>query len=70
MIDYSVPKTGRVNLDVFDITGRKVTSLVDEVKSAGNYRYDFNASNLATGIYLYTLKADGVNITKKMMLVK
>jgi len=70
LIIFSVPKTGRVNLDVFDITGKKVASLVDEVKSAGNYRYDFNASDLSTGIYLYKLKADGISITKKMVMIK
>jgi hypothetical protein len=70
IIRYSVPKTSNVKLDVFDITGKKVASLVDEVKSAGNYRYSFDASNIAAGVYLYTLKTDGASFTKKMVLVK
>jgi len=70
LIDFSVPKSGNVQLVVYDITGKKVAALVDEVMSVGNYRYDFDGSNLAAGVYLYTLKAEGINITKKMVMVK
>jgi len=69
-IEYSVPKAGNVSLEVYDMTGKKVATLVNETKAVGNYRYDFNAGGLASGVYIYSLKADGVNLTKKMILVK
>ena len=70
LIEFSVSKTGKVKLEVFDITGRKVATLADEIKSAGSYRYDFDASNLAAGVYLYKLRTESESITKKMVLVK
>jgi len=70
LIDYSVPKAGNVSLEVYDLTGKKVATLVNEDKAVGNYRYDFNAGGLASGVYIYTLKANGINLTKKMILVK
>jgi type IX secretion system substrate protein len=70
LIDYSVAKAGNVTLEVYDISGKKIATLVNEDKAVGNYRVDFNASGFASGIYLYTLKADGVSLTKKMLLVK
>ena len=70
LIDYSVPKAGNVSLEVYDITGKKVATLVNEVKPVGNYRFDFNAGGLASGVYIYTLKTDGISLTKKMLLVK
>ncbi|HEY3250293.1 MAG TPA: T9SS type A sorting domain-containing protein [Ignavibacteria bacterium] len=70
LIDFSIPKAGKVSLEVFDIRGRKVATLIDEEKTAGNYRVDFYASDLSSGVYLYTLKGDGVSLSKKMLLVK
>jgi len=70
LIDFSVPKAGNVILEVYDMTGKKVATLVNEDKAVGNYRYDFNAGGFASGVYLYTLKADGISLTKKMILVK
>jgi hypothetical protein len=50
--------------------GKEITTLVNEVKSAGSYDVKFNASNLSSGIYLYTLKTDKYSQSKKMILVK
>ncbi len=58
-------------LKVYDITGREVQTLVNESQTAGTYKVDFKGVYLASGVYFYTLIADGVKIdTKKMVLVK
>jgi hypothetical protein len=70
IIDFSVPAAGKVEILLFDITGKKVAVLVNDEVTAGNYRYDFDGSKLAAGVYLYSLRSPGVNITRKMVLVK
>lgn len=69
-ISYSIPIQSKVSLVVYDITGRKVAELVNEFKVAGEYQATFNAGNLSSGIYFYTLTANGKASTKKMMLIK
>ncbi len=69
-IRYSLPKEGYVSLKVFNILGSEVATLVSQNQKAGNYELEFNASNLPSGIYFYTLSSNNVTITKKMMLVK
>jgi len=69
-IRYSIPKRSNVTLTVYDILGNEVASLVDEEKDRGVYTVTFNASALASGIYFYTLRAEGFIQTKKMLLLK
>ena len=69
-ITYVLPKTENVSLKVYDVLGREVATLVNEVKPAGAYTVPFNASNLASGVYFYKLQAGSFVQTKKMMLVK
>ena len=69
-INYNIPKTARVKLIVYDILGREVKTLVNEVKSPGKYYAFFNANNLASGIYFYRLQADNLIKTNKMILLK
>jgi hypothetical protein len=69
-INFSIPTRGLVKLSVFDITGKEVVSLVNEVKPAGNYAVDFNASALSSGIYFYKIEAGNFTQTKKLMLIK
>lgn len=69
-IKFSIPKAGFVNLKVYDVTGREVAKLVDQNLNAGTFNYDFDASFLSSGIYFYSLSADGYNNVKKMILVK
>ncbi len=69
-IKYSVAKPGLVTLKVFDVLGREVTSLVNEVKAAGNYEINFNAQKLSSGIYFYTLHSSDFSQTKKFVLLK
>jgi Secretion system C-terminal sorting domain len=69
-IKFAISKNGFVNLKVYDMSGREVSSLVNEVLAAGKYEYSFNASSLSSGVYFYTLKTEGFTETKKMMLIK
>ena len=69
-IRYSIPKESKVSLIVYDITGREIKSLVNDLKTAGNYSVVFNGSSLASGIYFYRLKAANFVQTKKLVLVK
>jgi len=69
-INYALPTDGQVSIKIFDMAGKEVMSLVNEVKTAGYYSVNFNASNLSSGIYFYSLSAADFTATKKMMLVK
>ncbi|MDQ3022587.1 MAG: T9SS type A sorting domain-containing protein [Bacteroidota bacterium] len=73
-INYDLPFDGKVSIKIFDMAGKEVETLLNEVKAAGYYTLDFNASSLSSGIYFYTLSAEanGQNFvsTKKMMLIK
>jgi len=69
-ISYTLPTDELVMLKVYDILGREVTTLVNEVKQAGTYSVSFDASNLASGIYFYTISAGKFHLTKKMLLLR
>lgn len=69
-ISYALPKSGLVTLSVYDILGKEVATLVNEVKSAGSYSVDFNASNFTSGVYFYKIETNGFSDIKKMMLIK
>lgn len=69
-IRFGLPKSGKVKLVVFDITGRIVKTLVNKEMAAGNYAVDFNASSLSSGVYFYRIEAGEFTATKKMLLVK
>ena len=69
-INFALPKNGLVTLKIYDVLGREVRALVNEVKSAGQYSVDFNASEFSSGVYFYKLEADGFSDIKRMMLIK
>jgi len=69
-INYSLAKPGIVKLSVYDITGSKIATIVNENKPAGNYSVKFNGGNLASGIYLYRLESGGYNASRKFILMK
>ena len=69
-ITYTLPKSGNVELRVYDLIGREVAVLVNELKQPGIHTVDFNASNLASGVYFYRIKAGEFTDVKKMILVK
>jgi dienelactone hydrolase len=73
-IRYQVSGTSDVRLEVFDVLGRKVSTLVSERQAAGRYAVNFNAAGLASGLYFYKLdvrsQAGAFSETRKMMLLK
>ncbi|HEY9166542.1 MAG TPA: T9SS type A sorting domain-containing protein [Candidatus Kryptonia bacterium] len=70
-IDFTLKSNTKVTLKVYDILGREVTTLVNGRLTAGEHSATFNASNLASGVYIYSLvTSDGFKITKKMILMK
>ena len=70
-ISYSLVKPGFVSLKIYDILGKEIMALVDKDQNAGNYKVDFNASKLVSGMYLYQLKAGSDFISvKKMILLR
>jgi len=68
--NFSVPQTSDVSLKVFDITGQEVAHVVNEKLAAGEYSIDWSAENLASGIYIYQLKAGKFVQNKRMTLIK
>lgn len=69
-IKLQIPKAGNVKLTVFDVTGSQVALLVNENLNAGEYKVDFNAAALTSGVYFYRLETAGFKDVKKMILVK
>jgi len=73
-IRYDLPFDGKVSIKIFDMSGKEAATLVNDVKSAGYYSINFNASSLASGIYYYRITAvsNGQSFieTKKMILLK
>jgi hypothetical protein len=69
-IVYSIPKNGLVKLNIYNVLGQKIRTLVNEVKAAGEYKTFFSNSNLASGVYFYSLEFENKYLTKKMLFVK
>jgi hypothetical protein len=69
-IRFEIPQLSRVSLNVFDVLGREVMTLVNEELTAGVYHVRFDGSNLSSGVYFYGLQAGGLIQTKKMLLLK
>jgi hypothetical protein len=69
-IKYDLPNAGDVSLVIYDLLGRKVKELVNTKQQAGRYEIQFNASNLASGVYIYQLITDKFVNAKKMILLK
>ncbi len=70
MIRFELPMSQKVELSVYDILGRKVATLFSGVAQQGVTSVNFNASNLASGVYIYTIRTANSVITKKLMLLK
>ena len=69
-ISYSIPEKSFVSLKVYNILGKEVSSLVSSQEEAGSHQVNFNAMNLSSGIYFYTIRAGNFTATKKLMLLK
>ena len=69
-ISYQLPTTNHVTLKIYDGLGKEVATLVNEMKEAGSYSLQFNASTLPSGIYFAQLQYNGKQIVQKMTLMK
>jgi hypothetical protein len=69
-LQYSLKERSPLELVLYDILGSQVVVLVNEEQDAGNYKINFNAGRLASGIYFYRIKAGSFVETKKMVLMK
>lgn len=69
-IEFTLTKAGDVSLEVYDVNGQLVETLINGYMNAGSKNLTFNASNLSSGTYFYKITANGYTETKKMLLVK
>jgi Secretion system C-terminal sorting domain len=69
-ITYTISHNSNVKLEVINILGQKVATLINKEQPAGEHKVNFDAANLSSGVYFYNLTASGKTITKKMMLLK
>lgn len=70
MIRYQLPEAKNVTLEIYALNGRKITTLINETVEAGYHQVSFDGSSLASGTYIYRLKAGNVVETRPMMLIK
>jgi hypothetical protein len=75
-IKYALPYSSKIKISVYNILGQLINNLIEEVKEAGYHEYKWNAANLASGVYVYTIKAKSLDgnkdffKAKKMILIK
>lgn len=70
LIKYNLNKKAHVSLNIYNVLGEKITTLVDEVKQSGYHNIAFNGKNLASGFYIYVLKTNNQIVSKKMLLLR
>ncbi len=70
VISYQLPVAGKILLKVYDVLGREVATLVNEVRQAGNHSVQRNAQGMASGVYFYRITANDFVRTKKLLLLK
>ncbi|MFZ1320108.1 MAG: T9SS type A sorting domain-containing protein, partial [Ignavibacteria bacterium] len=69
-INYDQLRDGLIIIIIYDITGREVKTLLNEIKPAGYYKIQFNAADLSSGAYFYRMTAGDFVATKKMVVIK
>ena len=69
-ITFDIPKETNVNISVYNILGKRMTELKNEIMKPGYYEVNFKAGSLPSGVYFYTLKTKEYSSTKKMILIK
>lgn len=70
VIEYTIPEDAFVKLEIYNLLGSKVATIVNENKTAGKHKVDFDANNLAGGVYIYKLTAGNLTNFKKMIIIK
>ena len=69
-IKYAIPQPAHVRLEIYNVLGQRISTLVNENKSPGFYTVDFDASSLASGFYIYRILANDFHAVKKMLVTK
>jgi len=69
-IEFTIPQKEFVSIIIYDILGNEVATLVDEEKAPGSYEVSFNAADMVSGVYIYSLRANNFVQTRKMILMK
>ena len=69
-ISFNLPRRSYVELNIYNVLGVKLVTLIKGVKSAGSYSVQFNASDYPSGLYIYELQTDNYKQTKKMIYMK
>jgi len=69
-IKYSLPEQNQVEIIIYDMLGRKVSTILNEIKHAGVHEISFDAAALTSGVYLYQIKSGIYNESKKFILLK
>ncbi|MCK5457088.1 MAG: T9SS type A sorting domain-containing protein, partial [Melioribacteraceae bacterium] len=69
-INYALPTESKVKIQIFNVLGEVVTTIVDQVIVAGSHSIEWNASNLSSGVYLYRISAESVSDSKQFKSVK
>jgi hypothetical protein len=69
-IRYTLPVSQFVNISVYDLVGRRLEVLVDGKISSGSHIVNFNAKTLSSGVYVYRLQSDGIDVVRKMTILK
>jgi uncharacterized protein YdaL len=70
VINFQIPKSGLTQMKVYDVTGRLIKTLVNEFKTSGYYKIEFDASSLASGVYFYKLTSGNYSSVKKLVVLK
>ncbi|MFZ1461311.1 MAG: T9SS type A sorting domain-containing protein, partial [Ignavibacteria bacterium] len=69
-LEYGIAKLGFVSLKIYDVLGRELVTLVNEIKEPGYYKIKFNAGNLSSGVYFYRMEAGDFVTVKKFVVMK
>jgi len=70
VIKFSIPKDGFVDLEIYDVTGRKLDHLISQFLKKGRYNVHFDGKNYSSGLYIYKLNTNGLSQTRRMLLIK
>ncbi len=70
IIQYEIPREANVSIKIYNVLGKKVTTLINKIQKAGKYEAEWNAANFVSGVYFYTIESDDFIHTKKMILIR
>lgn len=70
LIRYAIPRAGRVRIEIFNILGQRVHTLMDSDQTPGYHAMTFDGSSLASGLYIYRMQADGFSEVRRMILTR